>query len=211
MKNPDDYHGIAPFYVRVLDPFLEQIRKDISCFLLDLDVRTAVDLGCGTGRQCMVLDEHGILAAGVDRSPAMLEKARNRNRGSIEYLLEDLTRTSFNNGSFDASVISLALHENDLYTQNRIIMEACRITRPGGYLAFLDHGAIQSPAARVIHYLACIPERLAGKKHFKNYLLFMKNKGLQGLLANRPGMRTVREKGYLSGAVWLSIQKNRDT
>ncbi len=210
MKHPDDYHGIAPFYDRVLDPFLERIRKDICRFLLALDVQTAVDLGCGTGRQCFVLDEHGIMAAGVDRSPAMLQKARNRNRGNIDYRLEDLTATSFNNGSFEASIISLALHENDLYTQNRIIMEACRITRPGGYLAFLDHGAIQGPATMMLHYLACIPERLAGKKHFQNYLLFMKNKGLQGLLSPWPGMQTIREKGYLSGAIWLSIKKHRD-
>ncbi len=211
MKHKDCYHGIAPVYDRVLDPLLERMRKDICRFLLALNVQTAVDLGCGTGRQCAILDEHGIMAAGVDRSPAMLQKARNRVQEKIEYRLEDITATSFRDDSFDASVISLALHENDLYTQNRIIMEACRITRPGGFLAFLDHGKVKSPAARIIHYLACVPERLAGKKHFQNYLLFMKNHGLQGLLAHWTGMQTVREKGYLFGAMWLSIQKSRVT
>ncbi len=207
MKPSDDYQGIAPVYDMILNPFLDSMRRDICCLLLSLNVRTVVDLGCGTGRQCALLHEQGIKVSGVDKSPAMLQKAETGTHGKIEYRLEDLTATSFRNNSFDASVVSLALHENDQVTQDRTIMEACRITSPHGFVAFLDHGRIQSPAARIIHYFACIPERLAGRKHFQNYLLFMKNQGLQGLLGSRPELKTVREKGYLFGALWLSINR----
>ncbi len=205
MKSEDDYQRIAPLYDLILNPFLDSIRRDICRLLLLQKVVRAVDLGCGTGRQCALLHEHGINASGVDRSSAMLERARNKTVKDIEYYQEDLTATSLRNKYFDAAIISLALHEHEPETQNQIIREAIRIVKPTGFLAFLDHGKAEGVAPRVMHYLACVPERLAGRKHFRNYLLFMKNYGLQGLLSSRKDLRILRERGYLFGGLWLCL------
>jgi ubiquinone/menaquinone biosynthesis C-methylase UbiE len=207
MKPHDEYKGIAPFYDLVLNPFLDSIRKDICSFLLSQQVSRAVDLGCGTGRQCQFLHKHGIKAFGVDRSPAMLEKARERSGKDIEYHQEDLTAMSFRNDTFDAAIVSLTLHEHEQDVQNKIIREAVRITRSHGYVAFLDHGRIDSLPARIMHYFSFVPERLAGKKHFQNYLLFMKNQGLQGLLGSVPDLHILRDRRYLLGGLWLCLTR----
>ncbi len=212
MNSSDDYRGIAQIYDLALNPLLDFVRRDICRLLLARKTAHAVDLGCGTGRQCLFLHKHGIRTFGVDRSPAMLRKARARTPDEITYHQEDIKSTSFRDGFFDAAVISLVLHENEPDTQDRIISEAMRIIRPEGCLAILDHGRIENFATRVMHYASCVPERLAGKKHFRNYLLFMKNQGLQGLIGSRPGLKVTGERKYFFGGLWLCLAGvgNRD-
>jgi ubiquinone/menaquinone biosynthesis C-methylase UbiE len=207
MKPDDEYKGIAPFYDLLLNPFLDSIRKDICRLLLSQKVAHAVDLGCGTGRQCQFLRRHGIKASGVDRSPSMLEMARRRTGKDIEYHQEDLTAMSFRDNTFDAAIVSLTLHEHEPDVQNKIISEAFRISRFQGFVAFLDHGRIDSLSERIIYYLSFLPERLAGKKHFQNYLLFMKNQGLQGLLGSLPDLHILRERRYLLGGLCLCLAR----
>jgi len=53
-------------------------------------VRTAVDLGCGTGILCRALAGEGIRVTGVDLSPAMIGQARAAG-GSVPYVVGDMT------------------------------------------------------------------------------------------------------------------------
>lgn len=207
MKSSDDYRSIARIYDLVLNPFLDSIRKDICGLLLSQNVARAVDLGCGTGRQCAFLHKQGIRAYGVDRSPAMLQNAAIKTPEEIKYYREDLRATSFSDNFFDSAILSLVLHEHEKDIRNRIIREALRITKANGFLTILDHGRIESMATQVMHYFSCVPERLAGKKHFRNYLLFMKNRGLQGLVESLPGLKVVEGRKYLFGGLWLCLAR----
>lgn len=49
-----------------------------------LDVRTSLDIGCGTGVLCEILHRQGIRACGMDLSEGMIAVARERNP-AIEY------------------------------------------------------------------------------------------------------------------------------
>lgn len=205
MKPGDDYRLASHVYDLVLNPFLDKVRKDIARTLAGQGVKKVVDLGCGTGRQCLFLLEQGIHAVGVDRSPAMLRKAEQDTSPEIEYRQEDLTGTSFKNDSFDAALMSLALHEHPAETIAAVLDEASRIVRPQGFMAILEHGKIDNPRAGIIHLFSFLPERAAGRNHFRNYLRFTRGQGLQGLLDTRPDIRSVEFRRYFSGALCFCL------
>lgn len=200
MNQTDSYQSIARVYDLLLNPLLDPVRKDICRILLCLKIDSVVDLGCGTGRQCDFMHEHGFRTFGVDSSPAMLEKARQKTSQNITYLEQDMRSTCFPGNSLDAALISLALHEHPADAQEQIIGEARRIIRPGGFLVLLDHAGIESLAGWAMHCLSLLPERMAGRKHFNNYLLFMRNHGLQGVIKQQHDLNIIRkQKLFLDG------------
>lgn len=205
MKTRDDYRLASHVYDLILNPFLDFVRRDIAWALTGQGIKKVVDLGCGTGRQCLFLHEAGLEPAGVDRSPAMLRKARQSTDPEIEYRLEDFRSTSFADDCFDAALISLALHEHPEKIMAAIMDEALRIVRPQGLIAILEHGKIDNPRAGIIHLLSFLPERAAGREHFRNYLRFTRNHGLQGLLNTRPDIRIVKFRKYFAGALCFCL------
>src|SRR6185295_17679380 len=70
-------------------------------------VRTAADLGCGTGRTGVWLKGQGIQTIdGVDLTPEMLELARSK--GAHRRLVEaDVAATGLPDGAYDLAVTSL--------------------------------------------------------------------------------------------------------
>ncbi len=209
MSRNDPYSGIAPLYDVAVTPFLHHIRKKICIQLQKMQVKTVVDLGCGTGRQLQLLNRYGLQACGVDFSAAMLKKAAGFSPGTPLFQA-DITRTPFSSNSFDCALLCLALHENSRPKQQAIIEESLRIIRPAGILLLLDHGVASGMAGKAIHLLTHIPERLAGKTHYKNYLEFMKRGELQGLLLPRPDLQTVEKKNFYSGNLVLLAARKFD-
>ena len=51
--------------------------------------KTSMDLGCGTGILCEILQDHGILASGMDFSDGMIQIARQGNP-EIRYQVADM-------------------------------------------------------------------------------------------------------------------------
>ncbi|WP_028574194.1 class I SAM-dependent methyltransferase [Desulfonatronovibrio hydrogenovorans] len=211
MNPADDYQTISRVYDLVLNPLLDSVRRDICRLLFSSGIRNVVDLGCGTGRQCAFLHKYGIKAHGVDRSPSMLQIAGKQTPEDIEYHLKDITNTGFADHVFDCALISLALHEHQTALQEKILDEALRIIKPAGVIALLDHGRIEGLSTRIAHYLSCIPERLAGRRHFRNYLSFMNNGGLQGLVSSRMELDMIREQKYFFGGLWLCLARIKTT
>jgi len=74
------------------------------------------DLGCGTGNCTELLGPWVSRVAAVDRSPEMLEGARQRldqvaaSTDHINFVRAELTHLPFEDGSFDAAVCMLVLH-----------------------------------------------------------------------------------------------------
>jgi SAM-dependent methyltransferase len=70
-------------------------------------VRRVLDLGCGTGGHSALLAERGYQVVGVDRSAAMLERARERG-SSARFQVGDITAFELNE-TFDAVIIMFAV------------------------------------------------------------------------------------------------------
>lgn len=99
--------------------------------LPDVDGLDALDAGCGTGRYARLLLARGARAVGVDRSSAMLGRARLAGAPLIR---ADLRALPLRAASFDIVVAGLAL--GDIPELERAVAEMARVLRPGGHLAY---------------------------------------------------------------------------
>ncbi|MGH6899760.1 MAG: class I SAM-dependent methyltransferase [Geminicoccaceae bacterium] len=104
--------------------------------LLDpLPTSVVLDAACGTGRYSQYLAERGHRVIGVDRSRAMLAKAREKLPRSA-FREGDLEALPLESGSVDAAVCALALVH--LPEVGRAMAELARVVRPGGRVMISD-------------------------------------------------------------------------
>lgn len=87
------------------------------------------DMGCGTGRNLMLLQEFG-WAVGTDLSPPALKWCRQR--GLRELVAAEITRLPFADGSLDLVTASEVLEH--IQDDAAAAAELARIIRPGGLL-----------------------------------------------------------------------------
>ncbi|MCC6488904.1 MAG: class I SAM-dependent methyltransferase [Candidatus Hydrogenedentes bacterium] len=126
-----DYEGEAAFVYRILQRHAPHAKR-------------ILELGSGTGRHALLLAEKGYAVHGVDRSPAMLEQARDRARQAPASIAERLTyhegdiRDIRVKEAFDA-VISL-FHVFSYQTTDEALTAAFNTAaahlKPGGVLLF---------------------------------------------------------------------------
>lgn len=97
-----------------------------------------LDAGCGTGDMLELLSilAPGAELVGLDLSPAMLRRARERLGGAAELKLGNALSLPFPDGSFDAAVISFALRNTAGYSL--ALAELARVLRAGGRLCCID-------------------------------------------------------------------------
>ena len=93
-----------------------------------------LDLGCGTGRFSIpIATRLGYSVTGADNSEEMLEKAGNKEGGDrVRWSMQDATRLSCPNASFDVVFMSHLLHHLD--NPLDVIRECYRILRPDGVI-----------------------------------------------------------------------------
>jgi SAM-dependent methyltransferase len=136
----------------------EQMLVDI----LPLGPRRALDLGCGDGRLAALVLQHRpsvteVIA--VDRSPPMLERARERFAGasaSVRVLEADLALPLHDlDGPFDVVVSGLAIHHLEHERKRALFAEIAGRLSPGGLFANLEVVASAS-ATRHAEFLAAI-------------------------------------------------------
>ncbi|MGN6128065.1 MAG: class I SAM-dependent methyltransferase [Humibacter sp.] len=107
----------------------------ITEWLAHREVGVALDAACGTGRFARILADRGHTVIGVDGSPDMLERARERVPEG-EFLLGSVDRLPLPDRSVDLVVCALALvHVSDL---GPVFAEFARMLRPGGALLISD-------------------------------------------------------------------------
>jgi SAM-dependent methyltransferase len=125
----------APFYDEPGNQLLE-IEQPIVCEILDgLPVGTALDAACGTGRHTEYLASLGHGVIGVDSSPEMLARAREKVPQGVFHKAE-LHDLPLDDGSVDLVVCAIALsHVPEL---EPVLAELVRVLRPGGHLVISD-------------------------------------------------------------------------
>jgi len=123
-----DYPGECDFLQRL---FARHARRQ---------VRSLLDLGCGTGGHALLFAGRGLRVAGVDRSPTMLRIARAKTgagTGSVAFFQGDV-RTVRLGRRFDAVVALFAVM--GYQTENEDFVAAVRTAAvhlaPGGVFAF---------------------------------------------------------------------------
>lgn len=127
--------GMQGDHARALYPcILEEARRAME----GTPVPSVLDVGCGTG----MLSERLLGAfpscrlAGVDLSPAMVERARARLAGRAEVREVDAERLPFHDGAFDLVVCNDSFHHYP--DPDRAAFQMWRVLRKGGALVLGD-------------------------------------------------------------------------
>lgn len=184
------------FYDRVIAPNQDGTFEIMQAMMEKNS--TVIDVGCGTGRFVFQAGEKFNSAVGLDLSSRNIKLAKQRLskttqsnisfiHGNAEELLNHLDK------KFDYSTISYVIHEmpeeirlktlsNLKEISNEIIIGDYFVPQPFNRRGFLNK----------------IAEVLAGKDHFKNFLNFVKNGGLPGLV-EEAGMTILQQKQGVHG------------
>lgn len=200
----DPYARVAAWYDTLLDPVLDEVRRAIVAVCRARGLPRVLDACCGTGRQCAALRGAGLTCVGADRSPAMLRVARTAV--APRHLLHaDACALPFAAGRFDVVVLSLALHEMPEAMGNAVLAEALRVA-PRVLLADyrLAERNLDLPAVLFAH----LPERLAGREHYRNFRGFMGRGGVEGV-AHGAGL-SIRHRERLLGGAGALLLAERD-
>jgi chloramphenicol O-acetyltransferase type A len=130
------YARWAPDYDTTPNPMLRLVARALAERVGSLS-GSALELGCGTGRNLAWLAERGAgHLLGVDFSPEMLEVAARRVPGA-ELLCHDLTQPlPLQSQRFELVIISLVLEH--LERPELVLAEAARVLAPGGRLLVLE-------------------------------------------------------------------------
>jgi ubiquinone/menaquinone biosynthesis C-methylase UbiE len=135
----EGYDSWAPWYDEQPNQLLE-IEQPIVREILDgLPIGVALDAACGTGRHAAYLASLGHTVIGVDSSPAMLARAREKVPQG-EFREADLHQLPLADDSVDLVVCAIALvHLEDIESPFR---EFARVLRPEGHLVVSNQSGL---------------------------------------------------------------------
>lgn len=112
------------------EQLLEWLRRN------EIQPHTSMDLACGTGILCRILQETGVRAAGMDLSAGMIEIAREGG-GDIRYEVADMVSFCPQEQYDLVTCTGDALnHISNLEDIRRIFRNVGAYTSPGGYFIF---------------------------------------------------------------------------
>jgi ubiquinone/menaquinone biosynthesis C-methylase UbiE len=183
----DAYASASRKYDRMVEPSARRLREPGLTLFPPRDNLKILDVACGTGNQLALYNRAGCELSGVDRSPAMLEVARQKLGQSADLRLEDASRMSFAGGTFDLVTIALALHEMPSGVRPVVLQECRRVAKTDGRILIIDFhfGPYPFPRGWAQKLFVLMMEIGAGREHFANYRDFMRRRGLVGLIAEQ--------------------------
>jgi SAM-dependent methyltransferase len=166
-------------YHFLVDPLLKRVRR-----LVRSQVKpgsTLIDIGCGTGELLFSLADVGSELVGVEASKRMWSfangQARTRGFNNVQILLGDGAKLrSFSAGFFDYAVACMVFHEMDASQRLPVLMEMQRLAP---HLIVVDYRV--PPPTNLVTAMCRFIERLAGPRHFRNYISFINGGGLLSL------------------------------
>ena len=134
----EGYNRWAPFYDHGRNPSVGLKDREIRRLLGDVRGLKVADLGCGTGRSAIALNEAGAEVTALDFSNEMLAQARQKpGAGRVRFIVHDLGNPlPLDSDSYDRVLCSLALeHVQDL---DVAFGEMARICRPEGRVVIIE-------------------------------------------------------------------------
>ncbi len=136
----DAYRRWAPVYDHTFGLVAKQGRRHVAEIINQRDGRV-LEVGVGTGLSLPDYKEH-LEVVGIDLSPEMLEKARERvAKGMLDHVTGlhemDASDLRFPDASFDTVV---AMYVMTVVPEPEAVMrELARVTKPGGEVMLVNH------------------------------------------------------------------------
>ncbi|MDQ2068620.1 class I SAM-dependent methyltransferase [Natronospira bacteriovora] len=133
-----EYDRLAPVYDQRWGHYLVSSLDATVGRLAVFSGEALLDVGCGTG---LLLDRlkvavPGVSLTGIDPSPGMLARARERLGDAVTLAQAPAEQLPFPDGAFDVVVSSSAFHY--FRQPQAAVNEMARVLRPGGRLLLTD-------------------------------------------------------------------------
>jgi SAM-dependent methyltransferase len=131
----------------------------LAALVSELPVGTALDLGCGQGRNALWLAGRGHTVTGLDLSPVAVEQARSAaaERG-LDVRFEDVDLAGWDAGGEVWDLVVLSYLQLDESIRPIVHAKAAQAVAPGGRLILiahhrdnLEHGVGGPPTPRVLY------------------------------------------------------------
>ena len=210
MSGPDPYRRLAPVYDRIIEPMQAGVRR-VALEVVPPEPDWAVlDVGCGTGTGLTPYLAAGCTVAGVDVSPAMLDRARARVGDRAELHLTDGGALPFDDDRFDLVTTLMVLHEIPAVTREPFLAEMARVAKPDGALLLVDFrfGSVRGWRGPLLRAVSRVIERFSG--HDREFRSFKAAGGVPPVIA-RAGLDLEREKIVAGGNLALYVVRPRDS
>lgn len=160
-KKPFLFNKIARLYglffngqVKNYRKIFDDIKEDFNFYSYE----SVIDIGCGTGALCKVLQEHGLKVTGLDPADIMLEVARKktgetqRNTLPIEFICGNvLEGLPFANKSFDLAISSYVAHGFPLKDRRVLYDEMRRVARDT--VVFYEYNERRSLLTNIVEWV----------------------------------------------------------
>ena len=197
------------FYDLFIEPLITRTKKRITQLITQNDLFPAIDICCGTGKQCQLVEKRRQGTIGLDLDLKMLEYASSKYP-HIKFVCADAAHIPFHKESFKAVIISYSLHDKNPEMRIKIIQEAKRLLTPEGKIVFLDFENPWNRLSGLGSAFARLIERTAGGEHYKNNRQFLKNGGLQAIIRSH-GLYTVERHDIPLGSSRIVVAQSEDT
>jgi SAM-dependent methyltransferase len=120
-----------------------ELAERVQAFVRPDGSERVIDVGCGAGALALALAPLVREVVGVDRVPELLELARERAPGNVQFVEGDATSLAFDTASFDLAGTLRTLHH--VRRPELVIAELARVARPGGRVLVIDQLAPIDP------------------------------------------------------------------
>ena len=106
---------------------------------------SAVDIACGQGVLCRILQDRGVQMTGVDAAAELIAAARGRGPGEIRYIVGDARELKFlPDSSFTAAACMLAIQ--NIHPIQPVFNGVARALKPGGrFVLVMMHPCFRGP------------------------------------------------------------------
>jgi len=150
------FNLIAPVYglfynyqKRQYAKIVEKVKNEMNLFSFE----TIIDVGCGTGALCSVLNEMGMNVTGIDPAIKMLDIAMSKSENKdIKFLQGNaLEGLSFEDKRFDLAISSYVAHGLGAEDRKRLYAEMSRVAK--GYVIIHDYNDRRSFFTSIIEWL----------------------------------------------------------
>ncbi|MGB8360267.1 MAG: class I SAM-dependent methyltransferase [Acidimicrobiia bacterium] len=182
MSDSDPYRRLAGIYDFIVEPMQSGVRRVALEVASPLPSWRVLDVGCGTGTGMVPYLDTGCSVSGVDRSKAMLDRAKARLGDRADLHLSDGSSLPFSDEHFDLVTTSLVLHEVAERDRSSFLEEMARVAKPDGRVLVTDFrfGSMRGWKGPVMRSVSRLIERVSG--HYASFLSFKAGGGVPGVL-----------------------------
>lgn len=175
------FYFFGCIYDRAIEPLLNNTKNRVAKYISEHNLSPALDICCGTGRQCSLICKNQQQTLGLDLDLNMMIYSAS-NYPHIPFICANASHVPIKDSYFKCIIISYALHEKPQELRSKMIEEARQLLAPDGKIILIDFEQPWNILSHMVKFFIFSIERMAGGEHFRNWRQFLKQGGLMAFI-----------------------------